>query len=397
MVAPSSFPEGRRSSGVEHALGKGGVACSIHAGGTSFRSDPPLESAPKSGDNRPMMDAPVTDSASAVWVTLRRFLHDARASWNIGTFGAIAEFHRDPEEPVAIKESDRAITVLTARGGIRVLRHPEARLVPYEGLSTLPSAWTQGVMVCLPAATAAMAARPVLSEIGLDAGALKAADRSAPLFDLGLGVPHLDASVRSADPALVRLLRGGLGRPLFDPANPALAAIKETSPDRVFVSRLGRVEVYQPIGSRRRDIPAPQGPHTHVLPELLKHGRTHAATVPVPEGWVPALAFFPANPARDDKGALRPFDRAAFEEFEDLLARFGNPATVQTKRSVRDAVRAGRGPEGFAASSSRAARASLRVTLRQMLHTDGPTPALDAWRERFDPTADIGAISDDAH
>ncbi len=28
---------GRRSSGVEHTLGKGGVECSIHSGGTSFR------------------------------------------------------------------------------------------------------------------------------------------------------------------------------------------------------------------------------------------------------------------------------------------------------------------------------------------------------------------------
>jgi hypothetical protein len=346
-----------------------------------------------------MMDAPVAESASAVWMTLRRFLHDAHTSWNIGTFGAIAEFHRDPDEPVAIEESETGITALTVRGGIRMLRHPETRLVPYEGLSTLPSAWTHGVMVSLPSATAAMAVRRIFTEVGRDAGALKAADRAASLFDLGLGVPHLDACVRTADPALVRVLRAGLGRPLFDPANPVLAAIKEASPDRVFVSRLGRVEVYQPIGSRQRNIPAPDGPHTHVLPDLLEHRRTHAATVPVPEGWLPALAFFPANPARDDKGALRPFDRAAFEDFEDLLARFGDPATVQTKRRVRDAVRAGRGPQGFAAPSSRAARASLRVALRQMLHTDGPSPTLDAWREHFDPTAGAGAgaISDDGH
>lgn len=343
------------------------------------------------------MDAPVTESAPVAWMTLRRFLRDARASWNIGTFGAIAEFHRDPDEPVAIEESDAGVTATTARGGMSVLRHPKTRLVPYEGLSTLPSAWTQGVMVCLPAAAAAMATRPVLSEIGLDAGALKAADRAALLFDLGLSVPHLDACVRTADPALIRVLRASHGRPLFDPANPVLAAIKEASPDRVFASGLGRVEVYQRIGSRQRNVPAPDGPHTHILPDLLRHRRTHAATVPVPEGWLPALAFFPANPARDDKGDLRPFDRAAFEEFEDLLATFGDPAIVRTKRLVRDAVRAERDPEGFALPSSRAARASLRVALRQMLHTDGPSPTLEAWRERFDPTAGAGAVSDNGH
>ena len=44
------------------------------------------------------------------------------------------------------------------------------------------------------------------------------------------------------------------------------------SPHRVFCCRMGRVEVYQPIPAP--DGKSPEGPHTHVLPRLLAHGRS---------------------------------------------------------------------------------------------------------------------------
>ena len=50
---------------------------------------------------------------------------------------------------------------------------------------------------------------------------------------------------------------------------------------------MGRVEVFQPIPSP--DGKSPEGPHTHVLPRLLAHGRLNAATVPVPDGWLAGL------------------------------------------------------------------------------------------------------------
>jgi hypothetical protein len=343
------------------------------------------------------MDKPMTDTAEETWSAVRRHFLDPSASWNIGTFGAIAEFHRDADEPATFGETDDALTAATARGGLRVLRRHAMRLVPYEGLSALPDAWLHGVMVCLPEAEAATAARAALAEIGPDVDALQAEHRGGLLFDLGLGAPHLDACVRTRDEALVRVLRANSGRSLFDPANPAMPAIKEASPHRVFVSRLGRVEVYQHIGSSQRNIPAPDGPHTHVLPDLLRHRRTHAATVPVPAGWLPSLAFFPANPVRDRHGDPHPFDPAAFAAFEGLLAGFGDPQVERVKQEARNAVRAGRGPDGFPEPPSRAARAGLRVALRQLFHTDGSSPALTAWRARFDRANGARAVSDHGH
>jgi hypothetical protein len=47
-------------------------------------------------------------------------------------------------------------------------------------------------------------------------------------------------------------------------------------------------------------------------------------------------------------------------------------------------VRADQAPDGFSLPASRAARAVVRVALRQLTHTDGHRPVLAAWRQAFD-------------
>ena len=81
--------------------------------------------------------------------------------------------------------------------------------------------------------------------------------------------------------------------------------ILAASPHRVFVSRIGRAEVYQPIPSANGK--SPDGPHTHVLPKLLQHRRTHAATEPVPDGFVPCAHLYPRHPLKDAFGREKTF------------------------------------------------------------------------------------------
>src|SRR5262245_63376767 len=123
---------------------------------------------------------------------------DPHASWACGRFGAIAEFHRDPDEPVEIS-THAAIEAATDRGAIRIEVLPELRPVAYETISSCIESWGQGVALCLPYATAAMSERTVVTELGPDHGAVKAADRGAILFDLGLGGAQAEVCVRSAD------------------------------------------------------------------------------------------------------------------------------------------------------------------------------------------------------
>jgi hypothetical protein len=219
--------------------------------------------------------------------------------------------------------------------------------------------------------------RAVLTELGADLEALRRRDRNAILFDLGLDCLQVDACIRTADPVLIAKLRTEAGRPLFDRENAAMAAILAASPHRVFISRLGRIEVFQAIPPSGGT--SPFGPHTHVLPKLLGRRRTHAATEPIPEGWVPCAHLYPPHPAEDALGRPRAFDPAWHIAFQEILMMFGDPDFVGLKQRVMAAVAAGEEPLACGLSQSRLARASIRVALRQLQSSGGNLPKLPLW------------------
>jgi hypothetical protein len=257
-------------------------------------------------------------------------IRDPHASWACGRFGAIAEFHRDPDEPVEIA-TEPSIVAATSRGAIRLEVLPSLRPVAYETISSCIESWGQGVVLCLPKGAAAMNGRTVVTELGPDRDAVRTQDRDAILFDLGLGGEQADTCVRSADPEAIELLREACGRPVLQ--NGALMhRLPNLSPHRVFCCRMGRVEVFQPIPAP--DGKSPEGPHTHVLPRLLAHGRLNAATVPVPDGWLAGMSLFPAHPLLRADGAPTAFDAARYRAFQSLMDRFGDPALVAGKQAA---------------------------------------------------------------
>jgi len=205
---------------------------------------------------------------------------------------------------------------------------------------------------------------------------------------------QVDVCVRVADPDLAATLRASCGRPLLSPDNPAMGAIVAASPHRVFISRVGRAEVFQPIPAANGQ--SPEGPHTHVLPKLLRQRRTHAATEPVPDGWVPCAHFYPPHPARDPLGARRPYDAQHHAAFQRLMQAFGEAALVDLKRRMMAAVSAGEAPATFALPDDRFARAAIRVGLRQLLAASGPSPALAVWQAAHDHSRPDAAEPDDA-
>jgi len=313
------------------------------------------------------------------------------SAWAVGILGALAEFSRLDGDLDGDFDGDAASegpgrTLRSERGALRVERAQGLMPIAYEGLGGRADGWTQTVAFCLPAEAARGPARTVLTELGPDRDAIDAAG-DAILFDLGLGSPWIEACVRTGDAALLATLREHAGRSVLDPGSPAMAAIKRASPTRMFRSRAARIEVYQPIGSTARGIPTPAGPHTHVLPGLLKTGRSHAATAPIPEGAVPVLWCYPENPVSGHDGQRRPFDPAAHAAFQSLIDRYAPPGYAAEKRRIAAAVRAGLSPADYAFPESRTGRLAAKVALRQMVHDDPPA-GLDAWRERFDTLVD---------
>jgi hypothetical protein len=320
---------------------------------------------------------------------LHREIADPDTQWSLGTFGAIAEFSRDPDEPVTLRQANDGVSAVTARGGIAIKHHPHCR--PSASESITRSGWNQRIALCLSKADGAMGRRTVLTEVDADADALRARDRDAPLFDLGLGAPHADFCVRIDNRDTIAQLRQYAGRAVFEPGNPAMGLILAANPHRVFISRLGRIEVYQPIPHASGK--SPDGPHTHVLPRLLKSGRTHPATEPVPEGFVPCAHLYPPHPARDGLGEPRPFDAARHDSFQAMIARFGSLESLAIKRRVRDAIVMEQPPSAMA--HDRRGRAGIRIALRQLKAAGHASPVLQSWLENFDP-AGLESAADEA-
>jgi hypothetical protein len=329
---------------------------------------------------------------------LRYMLADEDAGWNIGTFGALAEFHHvENDPPPVVIETDAGGEVVTARGGIRLTAVAGVRPVAYESLGRPPYGWSHTLAFCLPKEAAVMGERVVLTELEPDWEALRDADRGAVLFDMGLGAPHVDFCVRAADGALIEILRAEAGRSVLEPGSTAMTAIVAASPHRVCLSRLGRIEVYQPIPPPVPGARSPVGPHTHVLPDLLKSRRTHSANTPIPDGWVAALNLHPAHPAFTRLGHPKPFDSGAHAAFQALLRTYGPPDIRAEKERIGQAVLAAAVPHEYPAAATRAARTAARVALRQMLHTHPETTTLHRWLAAFDHGGEAAKDAADGH
>lgn len=303
---------------------------------------------------------------------LEEALSDPESGFSIGVSGAIAEFIRNDGEADRRREGS-VVTVTTREGAMRVALNPRVVPVAAELPSRRPEYWQQQVAFCLDETRAAMGARRALTELGADADAIDPSRRQHLLFDLGLGLPHVDACIRTDDPRLIALLRRYEGRALLKQAKEASDAVVAASPERVFCSTFGRIEVYAPIPERE----TPEGPHTHLLPALL--GRPSPIAGFVPPGLVSCLDAYPANPLRSLSGKARPFDRKRHARFQKVLEAWGPPEYVAEKRRVAEWVHQGRLPDECPAASGVLAGLGRRIVLRQLSHDGADQDTLNAW------------------
>ncbi|MCV6584203.1 MAG: hypothetical protein OIF47_01575 [Marinibacterium sp.] len=313
---------------------------------------------------------------------LKAALCNEDTGWNMGSFGAIAEFHHVAGDPAP--DAQDGLMQVTSRGGVRIDRTDGVTPVAYETLSPRPHRWTQAVALCLPRDDARMAGRTTLTELGPDHAAIRSQDRDAVLFDMGLGQHQVDFCIRTADPDLLGILRAEAGRSLFDHGNPAMPAILSAHPHRVALTRLGRVEVYQMIGGPDTGGTSPEGPHTHVLPKLLRAGRTHSANAPIPDGLVPCCNLHPENPVIGRLGEDKPLVRDAYDQFQTLLSAWGPADYMSGKGAAWALLDQGVTAADAQEPDSRTGRAGWRNAIRQWRVLNGDSALIADWAQVFD-------------
>lgn len=246
-------------------------------------------------------------------------LADPETGWSLGTFGAAAEFRRRPDEP-AEPLRDGRLGLATRRGGIALGLRPDLVPVAYE--TALPGGWSHAVALCLPADSLRGPARRTCTELGPDRAALRPEASGRILFDLGLGLAQVDVCLRSDAPEVLARIRRAAGPVALDEG--ILADLRAGRLGLVFAGPLGRIEV-EALG-------APPGPRAYAPEAVLRLGRSHAATAPIPPGLVPVAHIHPAHPLRDALGRPRPFEARHHAGFQALLERWGDPDLLAWKR-----------------------------------------------------------------
>jgi len=312
------------------------------------------------------------------------FFSDPAHGWSMGSFGAIAEFTWDQDEAIQ-PFNDGRIGRITPRGAVALSLHAELKPVAYETLRKHPERWGQAVAFCLPENLARRNSRSVLSELGPDTSALQASHQQHVLFDMGLGQSFVDVCIRSNDQRLISRLREACGKNLFAKGNDVMQHIIEAGPTRVFISNIGRAEVYQPIGLEK----TPEGPHTHVLPKLLASQRAFSANAPIPAGYLPMLTLHAANPCIDKLGQGRAFDTQLFTQFQARLQQWGDSGYLAQKKSCWAALTKRTQAAEFRHGSNRQLRTATRIAIRQYQHTHAHLSAaqlecINSWRSSFD-------------
>ncbi|MFT4580991.1 MAG: hypothetical protein ACI915_001336 [Gammaproteobacteria bacterium] len=310
---------------------------------------------------------------------VQTYLDDTDSSFSIGAFGAVAEFFRSSTEACRAPNSEPLIRA-TSRGGIRIRLPQEVKALAYEMLSTHHERWVHGVAFCLPDRSARGAGRTVITELGPDLDAISEQDVGGILFDMGLALSNTDFCVRTNDHGLIAALRKSCGNPLLDRDSKIMDLIVEASPHRVVSSSVGRIEVYQTIDRHQ----TPHGPHTHVLPKLLRAGRTHDAKIPIADNYLPCLNLYPPNPLMDSNGQAQGYQHSRYLAFQSLLERWGSPEYVKQKRVLLESLQKNTDPSTFAFPSSRIRRSAVRIGLRQGAFDRSTRFQAQKWNRFFD-------------
>ena len=220
---------------------------------------------------------------------LLRSARDPATIFAIGVQGAVAEFMRAPADRALVQGDAERLLVRSKLGALRLDLKPWVRVFGFGPEDGLPDE----IVLAVHRSRLTLQARPTLSELGADRDAVSRAERKALLFDLGLARPTIRFCVRTGDPDLIRELRQCVGQTLPAVAPCLIPLLLERHPQRVVISPLGRIEVAQPIGLRHGAPGTPVGPHTHLLPDLLRTERELAPGRDLPPGYAAVASLFP--------------------------------------------------------------------------------------------------------
>ena len=221
-------------------------------------------------------------SGPALSAELTHLSGKPNTGWSIGVHGAVAEFATRNDTLPEIEAGDEHLILRTSGGALRLRPLAGTRMFELIG----PTGKVERRVLALHRSRVRGIPASGVTELGADEGAIEPTRSSERLFDLGVSRSIIRFCVRTSEPPLIAALRQASCRDPFDPAIGLVPALLANSPDRVVISPIGRIEVSGPILHRDRE-----GPHTHLLPEVLAHPPLPESGFALPEGYKAGISI----------------------------------------------------------------------------------------------------------
>ncbi len=306
---------------------------------------------------------------------LTTHLSDGSSAFSVGGMGAIAEFQAT--DPI-IRQSNTSHFCATSKlGSLSIKIDGSETGLAYETVGSKEDTWQWGILLSVPKKLCGIKTSTILTEMGEDHDAHSSTHQKDLLFDLGTGIPNMKFCVRTNDNDLIIFLRKYEGQTVTSEGHPVLNVMIDASPHRVVTSQIARIEVYQKIDRHLTS----SGPHTHLLPKLLKVKKSHSSKIPIPPDHAPQLTIHPENPLYDLRGHRRKFQKDAYDKFLPTFKAFSKPEFYQEKMRLRNALLSRTAPDQYPPPNSRLARMAHEIELRQRAHLGEDKTYLDQWRK----------------
>ncbi|MEM6743230.1 MAG: DUF1289 domain-containing protein [Pseudomonadota bacterium] len=220
-----------------------------------------------------------------------RSLREGAGTWALGVVSAVAEFAPPPGGLVEVEADGDGVVASTAGGLLRFRIDDDVRALVFDPPETPET--LRRVVLAVKRERGRLPAVDTIDDLGPDRDAIRAEDRDARLFDLGLGRKEGRFCVRCPSGPARDALAGAVGMSLASALPRIGPAMVQANPARVVESALGRIEVASAIPAPGGV--SPPGPHTYLLPDHLATGRALPAGMLLPHSYLPGAIFHPAR------------------------------------------------------------------------------------------------------
>ncbi|MEO9310102.1 MAG: hypothetical protein ABI337_07375 [Nitrososphaera sp.] len=251
-----------------------------------------------------------------------------KSSWAIVRDGVVAEFSIVQGDKLTKIFQNDVLHVDTQRAALCINFDDSLEAIVSESGAYGCSPWTQNIYLCVKKEGAEMARRIKLTHLGK----FDDYDIQGNLWDLGVGNDTLDACIIATNESVNELLKQNEGQYVIDNSK-FLQELVRYSPPRLFKTKFASILVKQKIPTAEEEI---EGPHTHLLPPIIK-SKKHFV-VPVPDDVIPVIQVDPFGSVMDGNGEFYKWHGFENDEFQNFMRKYGNQEYVTLKSEMKKKI-----------------------------------------------------------